>query len=290
MGRLFGGLRNTRRRMAVAAEYEAVFADLQDGLIMADVGAATAAQVVQAAQLRESDNTSPLRRLAAEISSRLRRLEASMATAGRKPFVIMVMGVNGSGKTTTIAKLCRRFANDGQKVLLAAGDTFRAAAREQLQEWADKLGVEVVVGNSPGAVAFDGVQAGTARGVDIVIIDTAGRLPTQANLMAELGKMRRAAGKALAGAPHELLLVLDATLGRNTLRQIDVFSQAAGVTGVVLAKLDGSAKGGFLLEMAAQMPRPVRFVGLGEGADDLAIFDADEYAEALVGCPAGSDF
>ena len=287
---LFGVLRNTRRRMAVAAEYDAAFADLQDGLIMADVGAATAAQVVQAAQLRADDNTPPVRRLAAEISSQLRRLEASLATTGRQPFVIMVMGVNGSGKTTTIAKLCRRFANDGKKVLLAAGDTFRAAAREQLQEWADRLGVEVVVGSNPGAVAFAGVQSGTARGADIVIIDTAGRLPTQANLMAELGKIRRAAGKALAGAPHELLLVLDATLGRNTLRQIEVFSQAAGVTGVVLAKLDGSAKGGFLLEMAVQMPRPVRFIGLGEGADDLAIFNADEYADALAGCPADGGF
>ncbi|MGU9952063.1 MAG: signal recognition particle-docking protein FtsY [Gammaproteobacteria bacterium WSBS_2016_MAG_OTU1] len=287
MGRLFGGLIKTRTRISAAAAAassdEAVFAALQDGLIMADVGVRTAADIIQAAQARMGD-ISPAQKLTAEISLRLRRVEASLAVGGQTPFVIMVMGVNGGGKTTTIAKLCRRFVLEGKKVLLAAGDTFRAAAQEQLQAWAGKLGeVEFVAANDPGAAAFDGVQAGIARGCDIVLIDTSGRLPSQPHLMAELGKIRRAASKALPGAPHELLLILDATLGRNTLQQIEAFTAAVGVTGLALTKLDGSAKGGFLLEMAANIPRPVRFVGLGEGADDLERFNGDEYARALSG-------
>lgn len=285
MGRFFAGLARTRKQMssAVSAEYDRAFSMLQDELIMADVGVQTAEEVVRAAQMRE-DGTPPARRLAAEIAARLMRVEASLSIAGRQPCVVMVMGVNGCGKTTTIAKLCRRFVGDGKKVLLVAGDTFRAAAREQLGEWAKKTGaVDIIGGGDPGAAAFDGVRAGIARGCDVVIIDTSGRLPTQKNLMLELGKIRRAVAKALPGAPHELLLVADATLGRNVLRQIEAFGAAAGVTGLVLSKLDGSAKGGFLLELAAKMPRPVRFVGLGEGADDLAVFDADEYARALTG-------
>ncbi|MGI9298655.1 MAG: signal recognition particle-docking protein FtsY [Gammaproteobacteria bacterium] len=285
MGRFFAGLARTRKQMpsAVAAEYDRAFAMLRDDLIMADVGVRTAEDIIQAARLRDGDIL-PARRLAAEISARLMRVEASLSVAGFKPFVVMVMGVNGCGKTTTIAKLCRRLIRDGKKVLLAAGDTFRAAAREQLQEWGEKTGAaEFVSAADPGAAAFDGIRAGIARDCDVVIMDTAGRLPTQKHLMAELGKIRRAAAKALPGAPHELLLVADATLGRNVLRQVEAFSAAAGVTGLALAKLDGSAKGGFLLELAAQIPRPVRFVGLGEGADDLAVFDADEYARALSG-------
>ena len=249
---------------------------------MSDVGMQTAEDVIRCA--RNRTNASPARCVAAEISARLMRVESSLSPDGFRPFVIMTMGVNGCGKTTTIAKLCRRLTKEGKKVLLAAGDTFRAAAREQLKEWADKTGAaEMIVGGDPGAVAFDGIRAGIARDCDVVIIDTAGRLPTQNHLMAELAKIRRAAAKAMSGAPHELLLVADATLGRNILRQAEAFSAAAGVTGIALAKLDGSAKGGFLLELAATMPRPVRFVGLGEGADDLAIFNADEYARALSG-------
>ena len=284
MGGLFSALTRTRKKMpsGVSDGDEKAFAALQDGLIMADVGAQTAAEIVRAAKAETGD--SPAARLAAVVAARLMRVEASLATGGVKPFVIMVMGVNGGGKTTTIAKLCRYFGGRGQKVLLAAGDTFRAAAEEQLQEWAGRTGAaELITGKNPGAVAFDGVRAGTSRGCDIVILDTAGRLPTQQHLMAELGKIRRAAGKAMPGAPHELLLVADATLGRDTVRQIEAFSEAAGVTGLVLSKLDGSAKGGFLLSLAAQMPRPVRFVGTGEGADDLDLFNADEYARALAG-------
>ncbi len=285
MGRFFAGLARTRKQMPseLDAEYDKAFAMLRDGLIMADVGVRTADSIAEAARARD-ENLSPHRRLAAEIAARLMRVEATLSTAGWKPFVIMVMGVNGCGKTTTIAKLCRRLMQDGKKVLLAAGDTFRAAAREQLQEWADKTGAaEFVSAADPGAAAFDGVRAGIARECDVVIIDTAGRLPTQSHLMAELGKIRRAAAKAMPGAPHELLLITDATLGRNVLRQVEAFAEAAGVTGIALSKLDGSAKGGFLLELAETIPRPVRFVGLGEGADDLEVFDADEYGRALAG-------
>ena len=287
MANFFAGLARTRAKMQNAAElsqeYDKAFAALRDGLIAADVGLQTADEVVRAARLRQ--NGSPARRVAEEIASRLAKTESILSTDGFRPFVIMTMGVNGCGKTTTIAKLCRRLTQEGKKVLLAAGDTFRAAAREQLQEWADKTGAaEMITAKDPGAAAFDGIKAGIARDCDAVIIDTAGRLPTQKHLMAELAKIRRAAAKAMPGAPHELLLVADATLGRNVLRQMEAFSEAAGVTGIALAKLDGSAKGGFLLELAAnERPRPVRFVGLGEGADDLAPFDADEYARALAG-------
>ena len=283
MGGFFAALTKTRKRMPETISGADEFAALRDGVIMADAGVQTAEEVVQEARADNSP-APPAERLAAVIAARLARLEASIATGPQQPFVIMAMGVNGCGKTTTIAKLCRYFGARGHKVLLAAGDTFRAAAEEQLAEWARKTGAaEFVSGSNPSAVAFDGVKAGIARGCGIVILDTAGRLPPQKHLMAELGKIRRAAGKALPGAPHELLLIADATLGRNTAQQIAAFSEAAGVTGLALSKLDGTAKGGFLLALAAETPRPVRFVGTGEGADDLDLFDAAEYARALVG-------
>lgn len=285
MNRFFQGLARTRNRMSVelSNEYDKAYDALRDGLIMADVGAQTAETIVQEARNLDGD-LSPARKVANAVAARLTVVEASLATEGQSPFVIMVMGVNGCGKTTTIAKICRRFVRDGRRVLLAAGDTFRAAAGEQLQEWAQRTGAaEIVFGKDPGAVAFDGVQTGIARNCDIVVIDTAGRLPAQKHLMAELGKVRRAISKAKPGAPHELLLVADATLGRDTLSQIAAFTDAAGVTGLALSKLDGSAKGGFLLSLAEQAPRPVRFIGLGEGADDLEIFNADDYALALAG-------
>lgn len=277
------GLLRPRRAPNIDDEYNTAFATLQDELIMSDVSVAVAAEIVQTAQATKSDE-SPVRRVAAVVAARLRRVEASLELGAQKPFVMMVMGVNGGGKTTTIAKLCRYFAAANQRVLLAAGDTFRAAAGEQLGEWATRAGAaKVISGNNPGAVAFDGVRAGMSGDGDVVLIDTAGRLPTQKHLMAELGKIRRAVNKALPGAPHELLLVADATLGRNVISQIEAFSQAAGVTGLALSKLDGSAKGGFLLDMAAHIPRPVRFVGFGEQAEDLAQFDAEQYSRALVG-------
>ena len=260
------------------------FTALTEALIMADVGAALAAELTQEARAMD-DNTPPAVRLTQVIAARLRILEASLPVGGRRPLVILTMGVNGSGKTTSIAKLCRRFAASGKTVLLAAGDTFRAAAREQLSEWAEKLGgIKIIAGDGdPAAVAFDAVAAAQAQSYDVALIDTAGRLPSQPHLMAELAKIRRATGKASRGGPDELLLVLDATTGQNALAQIAAFDHAVGVTGLILSKLDGSAKGGFALALAAKTPKPVRFVGVGEGADDLEIFDADAFARALTG-------
>jgi len=266
---------------AAAGEWE----QWRDCLIRADVGVKTTEEIIDEVRALAATAAPRSTDFTRVISRRLRRVEAMLAMGAVKPCVIIVMGVNGGGKTTTIAKLSRRFVTDGKKVLLAAGDTFRAAAREQLEKWAVKLGgLDIVTGSGDAAaVAYNGVSAGLARGADIVLIDTAGRLPTQKNLMAELAKTRRAVGKAMPGAPHELLLVLDATTGQNALAQLRQFSDAVGVTGVVITKLDGSSKGGFLLALAAQQPLPVRFAGVGEGDEDLVLFDAEEYAAALVG-------
>ena len=282
----FSGLAKTRARMRGAREDEAA---LEDSLIMADAGARTAAEIV--AELRDSVSSkcAPEERrekLTEILTRRLRRLESPWEIGGARPFVIAVSGVNGGGKTTTIGKLAKLLTGAGHKTLLAAGDTFRAAAREQLRRWADRAGAEFVAGggSDPASVAFDAIGAGIARGADVVLIDTAGRLPTQANLMAEAAKIARAANKALPGAPHESLLVLDATTGQNALSQLRAFSSAVKVSGVAVSKLDGSAKGGFLLALAAEdAPPPVRFVGTGEGADDLSDFNAEQYAKALTG-------
>lgn len=281
---IFTGLAKTRAQMASAASADA-WENWRDRLLLADVGSATARAIVEQVRQQAEQPTAAL--FAAAISERLQRLEAMLSLAERKPGVVITMGVNGSGKTTTIAKVSRYYLTRGNTLLLAAGDTFRAAAREQLEKWAQSLGgLEVISGSGdPAAVAYTATQAAAARGRDIVIIDTAGRLPTQTHLMNELGKIRRAVAKALPGAPHELLLILDATSGQNALAQLKAFSAAAGVTGLIVTKLDGSAKGGFLLALADAMPIPVRFVGVGEGSDDLALFDADEYAAALVGIP-----
>ena len=255
----------------------------RDRLLCADVGSEVANAVVAEARQLAAAPSAAL--FAAVVSRRMQRLEAMLSLEGRRPGVIVAMGVNGSGKTTTIAKLSRYYLNSGKTLLLAAGDTFRAAAREQLQRWAAELGgLDVITGSGdPAAVAYNAAAAAAGRGRDVALIDTAGRLPTQAPLMAELGKVRRAINKALPGAPHELLLILDATSGQNALTQIQAFIAAVGVTGVIVTKLDGSAKGGFLLAMAAQAPLPVRFIGTGESSDDLTMFDADDYAAALMG-------
>jgi fused signal recognition particle receptor len=197
----------------------------------------------------------------------------------------MVVGVNGSGKTTTIGKLSARYISKGNKVLLAAADTFRAAAVEQLSIWAERTGVDIITteyGADPAAVAFDAVSAGLSRGVDVIIIDTAGRLHTQKNLMEELKKVKRVISKKLPEAPHEVLLVLDATVGQNGLSQAKVFHEALGVTGIVLAKLDGTAKGGIAVAISSELGVPVKLVGVGEGIDDLIDFDPDEFVSALV--------
>ena len=207
----------------------------------------------------------------------------SQATAG--PRVLLIVGVNGVGKTTTIGKLAHRYASSGSKVVLVAADTFRAAASDQLARWAERTGAKLVRhqdGADPSAVVFDGANAALARGADVVIIDTAGRLHVKANLMEEVKKIRRTAGRAIAGAPHEVLLVIDATTGQNALNQARVFHQALGVDGIVLTKLDGTARGGVALAICSELGLPIRYVGLGEGLGDLAEFDADAFAEALV--------
>ena len=282
----FAGLAKTRARMRSAREDQSA---LEDSLLTADAGVKAATEI--AAELsrrsRRGMTMEERRGLLTEIlAERLRRLESPWEISAARPFVIAVAGVNGGGKTTTVGKLAKMLCAAGFKTLLAAGDTFRAAAREQLGKWAQRAGAEIVLGggDDPAAVVFDAIQAGKARGADVILIDTAGRLPTQANLMAEAAKMARAAHKALPGAPHETLLVLDATTGQNALGQLRAFSGVVKVSALAVTKLDGSAKGGFLLALAAEEhPVPVRFVGLGEGADDLADFNADSYARALTG-------
>jgi fused signal recognition particle receptor len=205
-------------------------------------------------------------------------------TARAKPFVILVVGVNGTGKTTTIAKLASRFKSEGKSVLLGAADTFRAAAIEQLQMWADRIGIDMVkhkAGSDPGAVAHDTVTAAKARGTDVVLIDTAGRLHNKSHLMQELSKVRRVIEKELPGAPHETLLVLDGTTGQNGVSQAAAFLEAAQVTGMVVTKLDGTAKGGVILSIMRQFDIPVKFVGVGESADDLIPFDPSSYVDTL---------
>ncbi|MCP9438717.1 MAG: signal recognition particle-docking protein FtsY [Nitrospira sp.] len=205
---------------------------------------------------------------------------------GPTPFVILAVGVNGVGKTTTIAKVARRLVQAGRRPLLVAGDTFRAAAIEQLQVWADRLEVPIIRqrhGADPASVAFDGITAAKARGVDVVLIDTAGRLHTKSNLMEELRKVKRVVGRELPGAPHEVLLVLDATLGQNALAQARQFHEAVGVTGLVLTKLDGTARGGIVVAIAEELKIPVRLVGVGEGVEDLQDFNPEAFVAALFG-------
>lgn len=208
---------------------------------------------------------------------------------GPKPFVILMVGVNGVGKTTTIAKMAQRFVQNGRRPLLVAGDTFRAAAIDQLQVWADRVGVEVIRhrhGSDPAAVAFDGIVAAKARGVEVVLIDTAGRLHTKSNLMDELRKIVRVIGQELPGAPHEILLVLDATVGQNALAQARQFKEAVGVTGLVLTKLDGTARGGIVVAITEDLKLPVRLIGVGEGVEDLQDFNQEAFIAALFGQPA----
>ncbi len=213
----------------------------------------------------------------------LQPLEEALDVDTHRPFIIMIAGVNGAGKTTSIGKLAKYFQAQGKSVLLAAGDTFRAAAREQLQIWGERNGVTVIAQESgdPAAVIFDAVAAARARGIDIVLADTAGRLPTQLNLMEEIAKVRRVIQKADPSGPHETLLVLDANIGQNALQQVNAFDRAIKVSGLVLTKLDGTAKGGIVAAIARQCPKPIRFIGVGEGIDDLRPFDARDFVDAL---------
>ena len=262
--------------------------DLETLLIQADMGIETAASVLES--LKRTQRTEGLIRaneLFAALRTELRaRLESPpVLKLDYKPAVILVVGVNGSGKTTTIAKLVSHFQSEDRKILLGAADTFRAAAMDQLQVWGDRLKVEVIVGASesdPGAVAFNAVQAGVARGMDIVLIDTAGRLHTRFNLMEELKKVNRVVGKALVGAPHEVWLVLDATIGQNALQQARSFKDAVHVTGVILSKLDSSARGGMAFAIQRELGLPILFAGLGEKPEDLQPFDPDAFIDGIL--------
>ncbi|MFL7869253.1 MAG: signal recognition particle-docking protein FtsY, partial [Anaerolineales bacterium] len=262
--------------------------ELEALLVQADLGIETTTEVVDA--LRRLTRTEGLLRsdeLGQALRSELRnRLEAPPVIEWPEtPSVLLVVGVNGSGKTTTIAKLGQRFLKDGRSILFGAADTFRAAAVDQLQVWADRLGVDVIAGapeSDPGAVAFNAVQAGIARDLDLVIIDTAGRLHTRFNLMEELKKVYRVVGKALPGAPHAVWLVLDATTGQNALQQARAFKEAVNVTGVILAKLDSSARGGMAFAIKHELGLPILFAGLGEKPEDLQPFDPDAFVEGIL--------
>jgi fused signal recognition particle receptor len=262
--------------------------DLEALLLQADLGLETTSSVLDS--LKRITRTEGLIH-ANELFSTLRKeLRARLVTPpalilDHKPSIILVVGVNGSGKTTTIAKLASRFNSEGRKILLGAADTFRAAAMDQLQVWGDRLKVEVIVGafeSDPGAVAFNAVQAGVARSVDIVMIDTAGRLHTRFNLMEELKKVNRVVGKALPGAPHEVWLVLDATIGQNALQQARAFKDAVNVTGVILSKLDSSARGGMAFAIQRELGLPILFAGLGEKPEDLQPFDPDAFVDGIL--------
>jgi len=219
------------------------------------------------------------------VTQLLSPLEKPWDVGRAKPFVVMIAGVNGSGKTTSIGKIAKWLQGQGKTLLLAAGDTFRAAAREQLVAWGERNGVAVIAQQSgdAGAVVFDALSAARARGVDVVLADTAGRLPTQLHLMEEIRKVKRVAAKAMDGAPHDIILVLDANTGQNALAQVRAFDDALGLTGLVVTKLDGTAKGGVVCAIARERPIPLLFIGVGEGIDDLRPFVARDFAEALIG-------
>ena len=269
---------------------DSVYDDLESELLAADVGVAATQGLIE--KLRKAQRDKRLEdagelevELKAALIELLAPLEKTLPERIPRPFVILLAGVNGAGKTTTIAKLTHLFQSQGKSVLLAAGDTFRAAAVEQLMEWGRRHKVAVVAqekGDS-AAVIFDAIQSARAKNIDVVLADTAGRLPTQLHLMDEIRKVKRVAGKAQAGAPHEVLLVLDANTGQNALAQVKAFDEALQLTGLIITKLDGTAKGGAICAIAKERPVPVLFVGVGEGIDDLRPFVAREFAEALVG-------
>ena len=292
----------SKTRSEIAARVEGLFGGgrhldeeqlkrLENALLAADLGVRTTRELLDAVRNAPADASlrDPAQLRAALKQQLLEILRAAPATPNgsapdHRPHVIFVVGVNGTGKTTTIGKLAHRLHREGATVLLCAGDTFRAAAVEQLAIWAERTGAEIIkqkAGADPAAVVYDGLTAARARGVDAVIVDTAGRLHTKSNLMAELDKMKRTAAKLVPGAPHDVLLVLDATTGQNGLAQAREFTAAAGVTGIVLTKLDGTARGGIVVPIVRELGLPVRFVGTGETADDLVPFDAQTFVNSL---------
>jgi fused signal recognition particle receptor len=275
---------------------EALLEDLEEILITSDIGVQTTMALIE--QVREGVEKEDLKNpeqlkqaLQDQILSFLKVPSSPIQISQNKPHVIMVIGVNGVGKTTTIGKLSNRYIRQGRRVLLIAGDTFRAAAVEQLEIWGERVGAEVICHKGdgvkpsakvdPSAVVYDGIQAATARGVDVVLIDTAGRLHTKVNLMEQIKKVRRTVARLIPDAPHEILLVLDATTGQNAISQAQLFHEALKITGIILTKLDGTAKGGIVVGICHSLKLPIQYIGLGEKADDLQDFDADAFARAL---------
>ncbi len=296
--RLKQGLTRTRDSLTAKIETtilgyadidEALLDDLEEILLMADVGVATTEMLMKA--VRQGIKTKEIKEpgdlisfLEKEITALLTKGEAGIRMAAGGPTVLLVVGVNGAGKTTTIGKLSAFYHHYGKKVMLAAADTFRAAAIDQLEIWGQRTAAEVIrheEGSDPAAVVFDAVKAAKARAADVLIVDTAGRLQTKANLMAELEKINRVIRREIPGAPHETLLVLDATTGQNAVSQAKLFTQAAPVTGVVLTKLDGTAKGGVVIGIKAELAIPIKWIGVGEAVEDLRPFVAEEFAKAL---------
>lgn len=267
---------------------EETYEELESILLTSDVGVAATLRLLDNLKTRVKkerleDTTALKAALKTELHAILSPLEVTLDTSEKRPFVIMLAGVNGAGKTTSIGKLAKLYQSQGKSVLIAAGDTFRAAAREQLQVWGDRNNVHVVAseGSDPAAVIFDAVNSAISKKIDIVIADTAGRLPTQIHLMEEIAKVKRVIGKAYPGAPHEVMLVLDANTGQNAVSQVKAFDDALGVTGLILSKLDGTAKGGVIAAIAEARPIPIRFIGVGEAIDDLRPFSANEFIDAL---------
>ena len=293
MERLKSGLRKTGSSITTVfigtKIDDELYEELETALLMADTGVKATEHLLQDLKRRVKDSkaTEPAQvkgLLMDAITDLLAPLQKPLQIGAHQPTVIMVAGVNGAGKTTSIGKLTKHLANSGASVLLAAADTFRAAAKEQLAVWADRNTVEIISqeGGDPAAVSFDAVSAGRARGKDVVLVDTAGRLPTQLHLMEELKKIKRVVQKADATAPHEVLLVIDGNTGQNALAQVKSFDEALGLTGLIVTKLDGTAKGGVLCAIAREKAIPVYFIGVGEKLEDLETFDAREFAQALL--------
>jgi fused signal recognition particle receptor len=285
LGKGLGGLFARNPRLD-----EDLLEELETCLISADVGIGASTEIVEELRKRVArrefaDADALLAALRARLVELLRPVERALDVSAHTPFVLLMVGVNGVGKTTTIGKIARRFLHQERSLMLAAGDTFRAAAVEQLQTWGQRNGVHVISqgsGADSASVIFDALQAARARKVDVLIADTAGRLHTQSGLMDELGKIRRVLGKIDAEAPHEVLMVIDATTGQNAISQVRHFREAIGVSGLVVTKLDGTAKGGIVFALAREFGLPIRYIGLGEGAEDLRVFDAKEFVDGLL--------
>ena len=299
--RLKSGLQKTRSSLAGGIENVVhgkakvgpeLLEELEEILLIADVGMNSASFILEdlkkdVAKNRIRENEEVLEQLKSRMKEILSQNIKPITFTENKPLVILMVGVNGSGKTTTIGKLAQRWKQEGKKVLLAAGDTFRAAAINQLQVWADRAGINCISqksGADPSAVAYDAVQAAISRDMDVVLIDTAGRLQTNQNLMEELKKIKRVIGKVLPGAPHETLLVLDATLGQNSISQAKLFHETLELDRFVMTKLDGTAKGGVLFNLSGELKLPIYFIGVGEKAEDLQEFDPERFVEALIQC------